>query len=323
MTAAAFNFTRKTLPPKEGLGEKLTKRRIALGYDIKDIEKSIRIRAKYIEAIESGNYDKLPPDVYVKGFIKNYASFLKLDENKVLKAYQRERGIVESVKKANSKAPVVKPIDTPKLIITPRTIVIGSISLLASIILIYIFWQVRILTAPPKLTLVSPQDNINVDADSLYVEGKTDAGANLFINEVAVGVGEEGVFKEKISLQNGVNILKIRSENRLGKKSEVTRTIVANIKETATQANGQIELKLTVGPTTASLLVEVDGKKLTDKPIVVLAGVTQVYRANEKISVTTNNGGSVKAIYNGQDIGAFGKDNEQIKRDFVKGMQVQ
>lgn len=323
---AAFNFTRKTLPPKEGLGEKLTKRRIALGYDIKDIEKSIRIRAKYIEAIENGNYDKLPPEVYVKGFIKSYANFLKLDENRVLKAYNRERGLIESMKKANNsvKSPIVKPIDTPKVIITPKTLLIGGITLLASVILFYIFWQVRILTAPPKLSISSPNDNISVEADTLSIEGTTDPGAALFINEVPVGVGEVGEFKEKISLQSGVNILKVRAENKLGKKNEITRTIVANIKTAqAENQSGTIELKVTIGPGSASLLIEVDGRKLTEKAIVVLAGVTQTYRANEKITITTNNGASVKATFNGQEVGLLGKKDEQVKRDFIKGMQIQ
>lgn len=321
--SAAFNFTRRTLPQKEGLGEKLAKKRIALGFDIKDIEKNIRIRSKYIEALESGNYEKLPPDVYVRGFIKIYANFLKLDPNKVLKAYEKERGIQENVKKASA-SPVVKPIDMPKIVITPKRIIAVGTSLLALTIILYISWQVRILTAPPKLNITNPKDNITADGDSISVEGQTDTGASLFINEVEVGVDQDGSFKDRVSLQNGVNTLKIRAQNKLGKKSEVTRTIVANTKtinQTSAAASG-VELKLQIGPKSASVLVEVDGKRVTDQAVVMLAGVTQTYKANDKISITTNNGGSVRATYNGQDIGALGKDAEQAKRDFVKGMQI-
>jgi transcriptional regulator with XRE-family HTH domain len=321
---AAFNFTRKTLPQREGLGERLTKKRIALGYDIRDVEKAIRIRAKYIEAIENGNYDKLPPEVYVKGFIKTYAEYLKLDPNKVQRAYEKERGMIENLKKVANKAPVVKTIDAPKIVITPKTIIFGGISALALIIILYISWQVRILTAPPRLNISSPNDNITLDADSLYIEGQTDSGASLYINEVPVGVDQNGGFKEKISLQNGVNILKIRSVNKLGKKNELTRTIVANIKniDSSQQAATGMELKLDIGPKSASILVEVDGKRVTDKAMVMVAGVSQTYKGNDKITITTNNAGSVRATYNGQDIGVLGKDGEQVKRDFIKGMQI-
>lgn len=321
----ALNFTRRTLPQKEGLGEKLAKKRIALGYDIKDVEKVIRIRAKYIEAIENGNYDKLPPEVYVKGFIRNYAELLKLDPTKVLRSYEKERGIIENMRKASENhSPIVKPIDTPKIVITPKTLILSAVSLVALIIVVYIGWQVRILTAPPKLVLSSPNDNITVDSDSLTLEGNTDPGASLFVNEVEVGVNQDGAFKEKISLQNGVNILKLRAQNKLGKKYELSRTVVANIKtlENVAGQTGGIELKISIGPKSASILVEVDGKRITDKAIVMVAGVNQTFKANEKISITTNNAGSVKATFNGQEIGILGKDNEQVKRDFTKGMEI-
>jgi hypothetical protein len=321
----AFNFTRKTLPQKESLGEKMAKKRIALGYDIKDAEKATRIRAKYIEAIENGKYEKLPPDVFVRGFIKNYASFLKLDTNKVLANYEKERGLVENMRKAQAGPPMVKPLDSPKVIITPKTLIVAGISLLALIIVGYISWQVHILTASPKLTLTNPADNINVTADSLYVEGFTDAGASMYINDIEVGVDQGGTFKEQISLQQGVNILRLRAQNKLGKKTELSRTVVATLTEktnTKTTQTQGIELKVNIGPKSASLLVEVDGKKTTDKAVVMIAGVSQTFKATDKITITTNNAGSIRVSYNGQDVGVLGKDGEQIRREFVKGMQI-
>ncbi len=320
---AAVKFTRKTLPQKEGLGEKLAKKRISLGLDPKDIEKAIRIRAKHIEAIENGRYDSLPPDVYVRGFVRNYANYLKLDAHKVMKLYERERGLIENVRKAKAGAPVVKPLDTPKIVITPKTITFGGLIAGAFIIVAYIAWQVVVLTAPPQLLVTSPQDNVNIDGSSVTVEGKTDTGATLYINDVEVGIDQGGVFKEKISLQSGVNIIKVRAQNKMGKYNEVKNTVVARYaSETTATATGGVELKMTIGPRSASVLVEVDGKSVTDKPIVMLAGVTQTYIGTEKIKVTTTDGGSVKVTFNGQDAGLMGKDNESANREFVKGMTI-
>jgi cytoskeletal protein RodZ len=321
---AAVKFTRKTLPQKEGLGEKLAKKRISLGLDIKDVEKAIRIRAKHIEAIENGRYDSLPPDVYVRGFIRNYASFLKLDANKVMKLYERERGLIENVRRAKAGVPVVKPLDTPKVVITPRTITIGSIVAGALIIIAYIAWQVVILTAPPTLTVTSPHDNVNINGDSVTVEGTTDPSATLYINDVEIGIDQGGEFKETINLQSGVNIIKVRSQNKMGKYNEVDDTVVAkytNNNNVASIASGA-ELIMTIGPRSASVQVEVDGKSVSDKPIVMLAGVTQTYKGNNDIKVTTTDGGSVSIIFNGQDAGVMGKDNTSATRDFVKGMTI-
>ena len=57
---------------------------------IRDIEKGTSIRASYIESIEKGDYAQLPGEVYVKGFIRNYANFLKLDADALVKQYVAE-----------------------------------------------------------------------------------------------------------------------------------------------------------------------------------------------------------------------------------------
>ena len=60
------------------------------GLTIKDIERETSIRAKYLEALEQGRYDVLPGEVYVKGFIRNYANFLHLDAEKLVQEYREE-----------------------------------------------------------------------------------------------------------------------------------------------------------------------------------------------------------------------------------------
>jgi len=322
---AAVKFTKKTLPQKEGLGEKLAKKRISLGLDPKDIEKAIRIRASHIEAIENGRYSQLPPDVYVRGFVRNYANYLQLDAAKVMNLYERERGLLENVRKAKAGAPIVRPIATPKIVITPKTLTISSIVAGALLILLYISWQVFILTAPPKLVVTSPKDNINIEGNSVNVEGSTDPGATLYINGVEVGIDQAGVFKESISLGSGVNIVTVRAENKMGKYTEVKDTVVAKYGSDIAASNAAaagIEVKITIGPRTASVQVEVDGKPVTAKPVVMLAGVTQTYKATDKIKITTNDGGSVGVVVSGQDVGKIGKDNEAVNREFIKGMTI-
>jgi hypothetical protein len=51
-----------------------------------------------------------------------------------------------------------------------------------------------------------------------------------------------------------------------------------------------------------------------------LAGVTQTYKATEKIKISTNDGGSVSASISGQDIGKIGKDNQTVNIEYTKGM---
>ncbi len=48
-----------------------------LGYP--DVELATKVRAKYIRALEEEDFDSLPGDTYVRGFLRAYADFLGLD----------------------------------------------------------------------------------------------------------------------------------------------------------------------------------------------------------------------------------------------------
>ena len=58
-----------------------------MGYNLKEIAKTLRIRSDYLKAIEEGTFEKLPVEVYTKGYIREYAKFLKTDPEIVIKAY--------------------------------------------------------------------------------------------------------------------------------------------------------------------------------------------------------------------------------------------
>ncbi|MDT8901365.1 RodZ domain-containing protein [Anaeroselena agilis] len=70
------------------VGELLRTEREKQNMTVKDIEKATSIRALYIQAIEDGKYDVLPGEVYLKGFIRNYASYLGLNPQQVLDVYR-------------------------------------------------------------------------------------------------------------------------------------------------------------------------------------------------------------------------------------------
>lgn len=72
------------------IGDLLRAAREKQNLSIKDIEKATSIRALYIEAIEKGNYKTLPGEAYAKGFVRNYANYLKLDANAMVNEFNEE-----------------------------------------------------------------------------------------------------------------------------------------------------------------------------------------------------------------------------------------
>ncbi len=72
----------------ETVGQKLRQVREAKGLTIKDIENETSIRALYIKAIEDDDYTVVPGEVYLKGFIRSYASYLGLDAQVLIEMYR-------------------------------------------------------------------------------------------------------------------------------------------------------------------------------------------------------------------------------------------
>jgi cytoskeleton protein RodZ len=51
-----------------------------------DIARRLKLSVWQVEALESGQYDRLPGPIFVRGFIRNYARLLKLDPEELLQA---------------------------------------------------------------------------------------------------------------------------------------------------------------------------------------------------------------------------------------------
>lgn len=88
------------------IGDLLRAERERQNLSIKDIERGTSIRSLYIEAIEKGEYKTLPGEVYTKGFIRNYANFLKLDADAAVKQFNEERHLDHPVAESGAQQPL-------------------------------------------------------------------------------------------------------------------------------------------------------------------------------------------------------------------------
>jgi cytoskeleton protein RodZ len=71
------------------LGPFLRDEREKMNLSQDEIAERLRLRRFIVEAIENEKWDRLPPPVFVKGFLRSYASALDLDEKRVLDLYLR------------------------------------------------------------------------------------------------------------------------------------------------------------------------------------------------------------------------------------------
>ena len=65
----------------ETIGEKLRLAREARGIALRDISEQTRISIRYLEAIETDDYRRLPGGIFNRSFIRAYAKFIGYDEH--------------------------------------------------------------------------------------------------------------------------------------------------------------------------------------------------------------------------------------------------
>lgn len=71
----------------QNIGERLEEARKRKGISIREAAEATKIRSDYLHKFESNQFDLNLADIYVRGFLRNYATFLKLPADKILNDY--------------------------------------------------------------------------------------------------------------------------------------------------------------------------------------------------------------------------------------------
>lgn len=73
------------------LGQQLREARLQKGMSLDDVQEMTKIRKRYLEAIEAGDYKVLPGSFYVRAFIKTYAETVGLNPDEPAGGTQKRR----------------------------------------------------------------------------------------------------------------------------------------------------------------------------------------------------------------------------------------
>jgi cytoskeletal protein RodZ len=69
------------------LGDTLREAREGRGLTLKDAEDALKIRSKYLQALEQDDFEVIPGPTFVRAFLRTYASFLGLDTERLMEEY--------------------------------------------------------------------------------------------------------------------------------------------------------------------------------------------------------------------------------------------
>lgn len=77
------------------IGQQLQEARSRQGYSIKEVADVIHIRPEYISKIEENSFDIPLHPVYIRGFVRLYSKFLKLDPDEIVEGYNKRNAQIE------------------------------------------------------------------------------------------------------------------------------------------------------------------------------------------------------------------------------------
>ncbi len=194
------------------VGEILRKAREKKGLTISQVEKAIRVRAKFLSAIEENNWNSFSSKIYITGIITNYAKFLGLDQGKMQAFFRRD---YEKLEESQFK----QRISTKSLAPQTRSVIYAAIFFVFLLFSFYFGFQLKIYLRPPTVTIVSPQKNTFRSTDRIHIIGRTEKEASILIFGDHVYQNKDGVFEYDFPLHKGNNELIVEVTGANGKKT--------------------------------------------------------------------------------------------------------
>jgi cytoskeletal protein RodZ len=274
------------------LGDALRERREHKGVTMQQAAEDTRIREKFLEAIESGDYQSLPGTVYTKGFLRNYAQYLGLDAEEMLALYTGERGGTDPARTFAPMRPLVKRsfIFTPTVLVP--VIVLGGILLFIA----YFYYQFTSFAVAPHVDITDPPGDAVSGTAEYLVKGKTNPDGRITVS-VSPGLdalgdvkpAADGTFSVSVPLKPGPNHIEVRVLDAAGKLATATRTITLNPPAANDQPAPQLVVEQPAnGATYANAPVTVAGHVDRSVASVTVNGSAATIGSDLKFSVAVN-----------------------------------
>jgi cytoskeletal protein RodZ len=262
------------------LPDRLAAARERKGVDLMRAERDTKIRVRYLSALERGDYRELPGAVYTKGFLRNYAIYLGLEPEDVLRQWRRERG-----DQAMPEPMVVplRPIAEPSrpLTFSPSVIVAALLTFVVIAFGVYVSIQLLRYAKPPDLAVTSPAlayTDVDDSLTSYRLAGTSTPGATVTIDAPGrdqpyrVTALADGTWNVQVDLRRGKNQFEIGATNpETGKQAESPRTIVINVPFLAIQTPTLTVSQPVDGTTYANGAIPVEGTTTNAKTVTVAA----------------------------------------------------
>ncbi|MBP3721698.1 MAG: helix-turn-helix domain-containing protein [Selenomonadaceae bacterium] len=297
------------------LGEVLRKARENQNLTIEDLERETSIRKAYIAAIEEEDFDALPSDVYIKGFIRNLSRFLHTDGDALISEFidmrkakiSEEKGEVPPKIEENDITNNIKSENISLSIAQRRSKKVNKSNFFVAALLILaligagaFYFMNKNEVALPSLNLSSNEKTDDAKNEKNKQIEKTQNTEKKTETPVKTESPKVEQPKETQNTQPAQNTPSVASQNAATPESAPTKGV-----EVIAGLEGNCWVRVTV-----------DGNVVFED--IAADGSVHTWKGNDKIEIIAGNAGAMNITHNGKNVGAMGEYGQVAEKVFTK-----
>ena len=205
---------------KKSLGRELRRLRKQTGLTIEELGTQTKIPVKHLKNLEKERFGNLPPQVFVKGFLRQWAHATNGNEQELQALYRQAHHTQSHAGLFTGKA-----IRLPFLI-SRKVFFIIPVFVACVVILGYIFYNQSITDRNPQVEITSPTEIEIITAKNfIHLSGNTRNVESLTINGKLVATNKGGRFGYIYTLEQGENTILFVAKNKQGSEIEIIRKV--------------------------------------------------------------------------------------------------
>jgi cytoskeletal protein RodZ len=302
------------------LGQLLREARERKGASLAEVEEATRIRQKFIQALEEGDYGALPAETYIKGFLRTYASYLELDPEEVMALYE---GREAEGKAALSQPGFFQPMDlsmvTPPWL-TPD-LVMGTI--LVVVLLAFGAWATWHYLPPimktqllswraPATATPSPTATGSIVLPPLTPSATSTEMPTTMPSATPTAMPTTTPTVTPTPMPTATIAEPTATSFPTSTPTSAPTSAPTDTPTPRVPAGVEVELRIVEY---AWLRVIVDGEEAFLGTLE--AGTTRTFRGREGIAIRCGNAGGVEAIVNGESLGLLGERGQVVDMEWL------